>query len=56
VYATLLDDMKEHWAKREKLAYIRQFTTNDGRWIDKSELAVHMEPGKGLVPREVRGE
>lgn len=55
VYATLLDDMKEHWARREKLVYIRQFTTNDGRWIDRSELQVHMEPSKGLVPREVKG-
>lgn len=48
-YATLVDDMKEHWARRRGEVYIRQFTTNDGMWIDMSEIAAHMEPSKGLI-------
>lgn len=50
VYAVLVDDMKECWAKDRQERYIRQYTTNDGYWLnEKEELAVHEEPQKGIV-------
>ena len=56
IYAVLVDDMKEIWARNAGLRYIRQFTTNDGRWLDNSELDVHEEPDKGIIRGEKRGD
>lgn len=54
IYATLVDDMKEIWARGWQEVYPRQYTTNDGRWLDLSELAPHVEPNKRIVPEEMR--
>src|SRR3990167_42943 len=53
IYATLVDDMKETWAIRRKEVYVRQYTTNDGRWLDGSEydlLKPHVDTKRNLFP------
>lgn len=39
VYAVLVDDMHELWAKEEGNKYLRRWTSNDGRWLDETEMA-----------------
>lgn len=61
IYGTMVDDMKETWARARLEFYIRQYTTNDGRWIDESELAPHIDARNvpmnriGHVPEQIRG-
>ena len=47
IYATLVDDMKEQWAKERYEVYTRQWTSNDGEWlVDRSldpDLRIHMD-------------
>ncbi len=44
VYAVLVDDMKEQWARTRDERYIRQYTTGDGRWLEDDEvLGIHGE-------------
>ncbi len=50
VYACLVDDMKGMWAKNRHEIYTRQFTTNDGRWLDDEDVfAIHEDPQAGIV-------
>jgi len=52
LYAVIVDDMKEKMAHDNGRDYIRKNTTHDGRWLDMSELAPHLDPEAGIVPPE----
>ena len=53
IYATLVDDMKELWALDDDRNYAREWTTHDGRWLDLSEFAPHIDVERGLGPKEL---
>jgi hypothetical protein len=57
IYAVLADDMKECWAKERGETYLREWTTNDGRWIDETEMSDSGDPHlQGIrVERNVQG-
>lgn len=57
IYAVMADDMKETFAKDRGELYVRQFTTNDGRWLDESEevIAPHIDKEKGDAPSRMLG-
>jgi len=51
IYATLVDDMKEQLSLEQEMQYVRKNTTNDGRWLDLSELAPHISEKDGIIPK-----
>ena len=55
IYAVIVDDMKEQWAKDRQEYYIRQYTTNDGRWTDIEDFLPHMDDRQKLAPYELMG-
>ena len=41
IYAVLVDDWKEWMARNRGEIYIRQFSTSNGRWLEKDSIDIH---------------